>query len=74
MGRARYGYKNGIQLLETVSENLNPNSVNPSALNEIHAKLYKEWIQSLLDGGDIRTGWQIFTQGKEYHGRSCSYT
>lgn len=64
----RYGYKNGIQLLETVSENLNSNSLSlKTALIEIHARLYKEWIQSLLDTGDIRTGWQIFIQGKEYH-------
>lgn len=63
----RYGHKNGIVLLDTALENLDPGTGIITDLSNLHARLYQEWIQQYLDDGDIRGGWQVFTEAQEYH-------
>lgn len=63
----RYGYKNGILLLDTALENLDQDTDIITDLNSLHAQLYQQWIQQHLDDGNIRGGRQVLTEGQEYH-------
>jgi clan AA aspartic protease (TIGR02281 family) len=58
------GQEGAINLMETAIETMSPkNDQEGTQLNELHSRLYQNWLNSLLDGGDTRAGWQVYARG-----------
>ena len=59
-----FGPQDAINLTENTIENLRPKSNREKTqLNELHSGLYQNWLNTLLEGGDIQDGWQVYERG-----------
>ena len=58
------GQEEGIDLMENAIETITPkNDQERAQLNELHSGLYQSWLDEMLEGGDIQTGWQVYARG-----------
>ena len=60
-----YGFEEAINLTENVIENGQPKSDREKTqLTELHSGLYQNWLNALLEGGNIQKGWQAYERGR----------
>jgi clan AA aspartic protease (TIGR02281 family) len=60
----RLGLEAAVNLTENVIEDLEPKSNREKTqLNELHSSLYQNWLNALLEGGDIQEAWQVYERG-----------
>jgi clan AA aspartic protease (TIGR02281 family) len=60
----RLGLEEAVNLTENVIEDLEPKSNREKTqLNELHSGLYQNWLNALLDGGDIQDAWRVYERG-----------
>lgn len=41
--------------------------LNVPALYELHVKLYRDWLQSLISSGEVEEGWKTYDSAKAYY-------
>ena len=59
-----YGFEEAINLTENVIENEQPkNDREKTQLTELHSGLYQNWLNALLEGGNIQKAWQVYERG-----------
>jgi clan AA aspartic protease (TIGR02281 family) len=59
-----YGFEEAINLMENVIENEQPkNDREKTQLTELHSGLYQNWLNALLEGGNIQKAWQVYERG-----------
>ena len=59
-----YGFEEAVNLTENVIENGQPkNDREKTQLTELHAGLYQNWLNALLEGGNIQKAWQVYERG-----------
>ncbi len=59
-----FGLEEAINLTENAIEDLRPKSNREKTqLNELHSGLYQNWLNALLEGGDIQDGWRVYERG-----------
>ena len=59
-----YGFEEAINLTENVIENGQPkNDREKTQLTELHSGLYQNWLNALLEGGNIQKAWQAYERG-----------
>jgi len=59
-----YGFEEAINLTENVIENGPPkNDLEKTQLTELHSGLYQNWLNALLEGGNIQKAWQAYERG-----------
>ena len=60
----RLGLEEAVNLTENVIEDLEPKSNREKTqLNELHSGLYQNWLNALLEGGDIQDAWRVYERG-----------
>jgi clan AA aspartic protease (TIGR02281 family) len=60
----RYGFEEAVNLTESVIENVQPkNDREKIQLAELHSGLYQNWLNALLESGDIQKAWQVYERG-----------
>jgi clan AA aspartic protease (TIGR02281 family) len=60
----RYGFEEALNLTESVIENVQPkNDREKIQLAELHSGLYQNWLNALLESGDIQKAWQVYERG-----------
>jgi clan AA aspartic protease (TIGR02281 family) len=60
----RLGLEEAVNLTENVIEDLEPKSNREKTqLNELHSSLYQNWLNALLEGGDIQDAWRVYERG-----------
>ena len=59
-----FGLEDAVNLTENAIEDLKLKS-NPEKLrlNELHSGLYQNWLNALLEGGDIQDAWRVYERG-----------
>jgi clan AA aspartic protease (TIGR02281 family) len=59
-----FGLEDAVNLTENAIEDLKLKS-NPEKLrlNELHSGLYQNWLNTLLEGGDIEDAWRVYERG-----------
>jgi len=62
------GPASAIQLLESV-EYLDPAFLQTGAqsVDNLSVRLYRRWLEQLLESGDLQTGWQVYATASERH-------
>ena len=64
---AAYGYDRALAFAQGISQYAPVIfQENADAINTMHARLYLDYIQSLIVKNDIRRGWEIFDQAKRH--------
>ncbi len=59
-----YGFEEAVNLTENVIENLEPkNDREKIQLTKLHSGLYQNWLNAMLEGGDIQDAWQVYERG-----------
>jgi clan AA aspartic protease (TIGR02281 family) len=59
-----YGFEEAVNLTENVVENGQPkNDREKAQLAELHSGLYQNWLNALLEGGNIQKAWQVYERG-----------
>ena len=59
-----YGFEEAVNLTENVTENLVPkNDREKIQLTKLHSSLYQNWLNAMLEGGDIQDAWQVYERG-----------
>ena len=59
-----YGLEEAVDLTENTIEDLEPkNNREQAQLFELHSGLYQNWLNVLIEGGDIQDGWQVYERG-----------
>ena len=59
-----YGYEEAINLTENVIVNWQPRKdADKVRLTKLHSDLYLNWLNVLLEGGDIQDAWQVYERG-----------
>ena len=59
-----YGFEEAVNLTENVIENWQPKKNQDKAdLAKLHSDLYQNWLNALLEGGDIQDAWQVYERG-----------
>jgi clan AA aspartic protease (TIGR02281 family) len=59
-----YGFEEAVNLTENVTANWQPkNDPDKAELTKLHSDLYQNWLNALLEGGDIQDGWQVYERG-----------
>ncbi|MGD9079847.1 MAG: TIGR02281 family clan AA aspartic protease [Desulfobacterales bacterium] len=59
-----FGLEEAVNLTENAIKDLRPQSNREKTqLNELHAGLYQNWLNALLEGGDIQDGWRVYERG-----------
>jgi clan AA aspartic protease (TIGR02281 family) len=59
-----YGFEEAVNLTENVIENLEPkNDREKIQLTKLHSSLYQNWLNAMLEGGDIQEAWQVYEHG-----------
>jgi clan AA aspartic protease (TIGR02281 family) len=59
-----FGLEEAVNLAENTRENLAPKTDSEKAqLNELQSDLYQNWLNVLLEGGDIQDGWRVYERG-----------
>ena len=60
----KLGPEEAVNLTENVIEDLEPKSNREKTqLNELHSGLYQNWLNALLEGGDIQDAWRVYERG-----------
>jgi clan AA aspartic protease (TIGR02281 family) len=60
----RYGFEEAVDLTENVTENLVPkNDREKVQLSKLHSSLYQNWLDAMLEGGDIQDAWKVYERG-----------
>ncbi len=60
----RLGLEEAVNLTENVIEDLEPKrNREKTQLNELHSGLYQNWLNALLEGGDIQDAWRVYERG-----------
>ena len=58
------GPEEAVNLTENAIEDLAPKSDREKTqLNELHSVLYQNWLNTLLEGGDIQDAWRVLERG-----------
>jgi clan AA aspartic protease (TIGR02281 family) len=58
------GLEEAVNLTENAIEDLVPKSNREKTqLNELHSGLYQNWLNALLEGGDIQDAWRVHERG-----------
>jgi len=61
-----YGFEEALNLTENVIENGQPkNDREKTQLTELHSGLYQNWLNALLEGGNIQKAWQVYERGSQ---------
>jgi len=61
-----YGFEEAVNLTENVIANWQPKKDQDKAqLTKLHSDLYQNWLNALLEGGDIQDAWQVYERGGE---------
>ena len=59
-----YGFEEAVNLTENVIANWQPKKDPDKAqLTKLHSDLYQNWLNVLLEGGDIQYAWQVYDRG-----------
>ena len=59
-----YGFEEAVNLTENVITNWQPKKDPDKAqLTKLHSDLYQNWLNVLLEGGDIQYAWQVYDRG-----------
>jgi clan AA aspartic protease (TIGR02281 family) len=59
-----FGFEEAVNLTENVIESAQPkNNLEETQLNNLHSGLYQNWLNSLLEGGNIQKAWQVYDRG-----------
>lgn len=59
-----YGFEEAVNLTENVIVNWQPKkSEDKAQLTKLHSDLYQNWLNALLEGGDIQNAWQVYERG-----------
>jgi clan AA aspartic protease (TIGR02281 family) len=59
-----YGFEEAVNLTENVIANWQPQKdPDKSQLAKLHSDLYQNWLNVLLEGGDIQYAWQVYERG-----------
>jgi clan AA aspartic protease (TIGR02281 family) len=59
-----YGFEEALNLTENVIENGQPKKdPEKTQLTELHSGLYQNWLNALLEGGNIQKAWQVYERG-----------
>jgi clan AA aspartic protease (TIGR02281 family) len=59
-----FGLEEAVNLTENVIEDLKPKSNREKTqLNELHSGLYQNWLNKLIEGGDIDDAWRVYERG-----------
>jgi clan AA aspartic protease (TIGR02281 family) len=59
-----YGFEEAVNLTENVIANWQPQKDPDKAqLAKLHSDLYQNWLNVLLEGGDIQYAWQVYERG-----------
>jgi clan AA aspartic protease (TIGR02281 family) len=59
-----FGLEEAVNLTENTIEDLGPKSNREKdQLNELHSGLYQNWLNALVEGGDIQDAWRIYERG-----------
>jgi clan AA aspartic protease (TIGR02281 family) len=59
-----FGDEEAVNLTENALEDLEPKSNREKTqLNELHSGLYQNWLNALLEGGDIQDAWRVYERG-----------
>jgi clan AA aspartic protease (TIGR02281 family) len=61
-----YGFEEAVNLTENVTENLVPkNDREKIQLTKLHSGLYQNWLNAMLEGGDIQDAWKVYERGDQ---------
>jgi clan AA aspartic protease (TIGR02281 family) len=61
-----YGFEEAVDLTEDVSANWQPKKdADKAQLTKLHSDLYQNWLNILLEGGDIQDAWQVYERGAQ---------
>ena len=59
-----FGPEEAVNLIESARPDFKPKSDREKAqIDELHSGLYKDWLNALLEGGDIQDGWRVYERG-----------
>jgi clan AA aspartic protease (TIGR02281 family) len=59
-----FGLEEAVNLTENAIEDMEPKSNREKTqLNELHSGLYQNWLNALLEGGDIQDAWRVYERG-----------
>jgi clan AA aspartic protease (TIGR02281 family) len=59
-----FGLEEAVNLTENAIEDLKPkNNREKMQLNDLHSGLYQNWLNALLEGGDILDAWRVYERG-----------
>ena len=59
-----YGFEEAVDLTENVIVNWQPQKdADKAQLAKLHSDLYLNWLNILLEGGDIQDAWQVYERG-----------
>ena len=59
-----FGFEEAVNLTENVIENVQPkNDLEETQLNKLHSGLYQNWLNALLESGNIQKAWQVYERG-----------
>jgi clan AA aspartic protease (TIGR02281 family) len=59
-----FGLEEAVNLTENTIEDMEPkNNREKTQLNELHSGLYQNWLNALLEGGDIQDAWRVYERG-----------
>ena len=59
-----YGFEEAVDLTENVIDNLVPkNDSEKIQMVKLHSNLYQNWLNAMLEGGDIQEAWQVYERG-----------
>lgn len=59
-----FGLEEAVNLTENAIEDMEPKSNREKTqLNELHSGLYQNWLNALLEGGDIQAAWRVYERG-----------
>ncbi|MGD8883683.1 MAG: retropepsin-like aspartic protease [Desulfobacterales bacterium] len=59
-----YGFEEAVNLTENVIVNWQPKKNQDKAqLTKLHSDLYQNWLNDLLESGDIQDAWKVYERG-----------
>lgn len=59
-----YGFEEAVNLTENVIENVQPkNDQEKTQLTGFHSGLYQNWLNALLEAGNLNKAWQVYERG-----------
>jgi len=59
-----FGLEEAVNLIESARQDFKPKSDREKAqIDELQSGLYKDWLNALLEGGDIQDAWRVYERG-----------